>query len=156
MALTRTVESLRREIGAYQGREATLRDTLLTTQRIVEDLKAEARREAERILNEAREAGTVMIREAEERVDALKRETAALEERRSALVTRFRDMLLATLDVLDQKLTAQPDATGELGGVGVDPKPTEDFLFSEPADGVLVADNEALKDHGTPKSEQAG
>ena len=43
MALGRRVEELRREVAGYQAREATLRDTLLTTQTIVEDVKAKAK-----------------------------------------------------------------------------------------------------------------
>ena len=51
MALSRTVEELRREVAGYQSRETTLRDTLLTTQTIVEDVKAKAHQEAEALLD---------------------------------------------------------------------------------------------------------
>jgi len=141
MALSRTVESLRREITEYQSREAVLRDRLLTTQQTVEDLKAEARQEAERILGEARGKATAMVREAEDQVVALGEELDALKERRASLVTRFREMLTFSLDLLEAEAACDiPDSNGsgapiELavpdGEEGEGAGGAEDFLFSE-------------------------
>jgi cell division initiation protein len=101
MALTRTVEELRREVAGYQSRETTLRDTLLTTQTIVEDVKAKARREAEELLDEARDRAAALVQETEERTNGLEAAIDALVQRKRALTSRFRDLLLATLDILD-------------------------------------------------------
>ncbi|KHK04261.1 DivIVA domain-containing protein [Desulfovibrio sp. TomC] len=131
MALTRANDCLTREIAEYRSREATLRDTLLTTQQIVEDLKIKARQEAERILDEARDQAAAMLAEAKGQAAALARDIDVLAARKAALVARFRDMLLASLDILDaqaQSASGQDaealdlDATtaGEEGGMFAD------------------------------------
>lgn len=101
MELGRRVEELRREVAGYQARESTLRDTLLTTQTIVEDVKAKAHREAEGLLDEARDQAEALIREARQQVVSLGAQVDILRQRKTALTSRFRDMLLAALDILD-------------------------------------------------------
>ena len=110
MALGRANEELRREMAEHRAREATLRDTLLTTQQIVEDLKGKARLEAERILDEARDQAASLLGEARGQAAALAGEIDALAARKAALAARFRDILLATLDILDAQVPAA-DAT---------------------------------------------
>ena len=117
MALTRTVETLRQEVAGYQARETTLRDTLLTTQAIVEDVKAKARREAEEMLDVARDQAAVLVREAQARTCALRGEIDALGQRKAALTARFRDLLLATLDILDS------DAARDQSAAATAPEP---------------------------------
>lgn len=101
MALARTVEELRREVEGYRSRETTLRDTLLTTQTIVEDVKAKAKREAEGLLDQARDEADALVREAREQALRLGADIDTLAQRKTALATRFREMLMAALDILD-------------------------------------------------------
>ena len=101
MALTRANDGLAREIAEYRAREATLRDTLLTTQRIVEELKGKAREEARRIVEEARGEAAAMVAEARGRVDALAGEIDALAARKAALAQRLRDMFTGALALLN-------------------------------------------------------
>ena len=63
MALTRANDGLAREIAEYRAREATLRDTLLTTQRIVEELKGKAREEARRVVEAAKSEAAAIVAE---------------------------------------------------------------------------------------------
>jgi cell division initiation protein len=149
MTLSRTVEALRREVGEYRGREETLRDTLLTTQKIVEDLKADARQEAERILDEARDKASAVVQDAEERAVALGREVDALRLRKTALAARFRDMLLSALDILDTEVSAdagdagEQDAAGKSAGCATattGDAASEDFTFNGPV-GADTASN---------------
>ena len=118
MALIRTNAVLTREVAEYRAREATLRDTLLTTQQIVEDLKGKARQEAERILDEARDQAAAMVAAAKGQTAALARDIDALAARKAALAARFRDMLLAALDILD----AQTESAPGLDADGTDPE----------------------------------
>lgn len=104
MALGRANDALTRELAEYRAREATLRDTLLTTQQIVEDLKGKARQEAERILDDARDQAAALLGEAKGQAAALAGEIDALAARKAALTARFRDMLLAALDILDAQV----------------------------------------------------
>mgnify|MGYP001197141934 CR=1 FL=1 len=115
MALVRTVAELRREMGEYQARESTLRDTLLTTQTIVKDLKAKAIQEADGILEAARDKAAALIRQAEEQAAAKTCEIDALRLRKTRLAARFREMLLAALDILDNESAADTQEAGEQG-----------------------------------------
>ena len=101
MGLGRANEALRRELAEYRAREATLRDTLLTTQQIVDELKIKARQEAERILDEARDQAAALLAAGEGQAAILAGEIDALAARKAALTARFRDMLLATLEIFD-------------------------------------------------------
>jgi cell division initiation protein len=112
MALARAVEELRREVEGYRARETTLRDTLLTTQTIVEDVKAKARREAEGLLDQARDQAEALVGEAGEKARGLSADIDALVQRKTALTTRFRDMLMAALDILDAQEAEDEAASG--------------------------------------------
>ncbi|BAH75671.1 DivIVA domain-containing protein [Solidesulfovibrio magneticus] len=101
MALTRANDGLAREIAEYRAREATLRDTLLTTQRIVEELKGKAREEARRIVEAAQNEASAIVAEARGRADALADEIETLEARKADIAGRFRNMLTAALALLD-------------------------------------------------------
>jgi len=112
MALGRANDTLRREMAECRAREATLRDTLLTTQQLVEDLKITARQEVGRLLDEARgQAATVLetareqaaalVAESRERVAALAAELDALAERKATFTARFRGMVRDALEIFD-------------------------------------------------------
>ena len=135
MALSRTVESLRRDVSECQSRETELRDTLLAAQRSVEELKAEARQEAERTVTAAREKAAAIVSEAEDQVVALGEELDALQERRTSLVTKFREMLTFSLDLLEAETSFEASPPGS----------------GEPADPDLPGD-----DAGATSEEQAG
>lgn len=108
MGLGRANEALRRELAEYRAREATLRDTLLTTQQIVDELKIKARQEAERILDEARDQAAALLAAGQGQAAILTGEIDALAARKAALTARFRDMLLATLEILDAQAEPVP------------------------------------------------
>lgn len=117
MALTRANDGLAREIAEYRAREATLRDTLLTTQRIVEELKGKAREEARRVVEAAKSEAAAIVAEARGRADALAGEIEALAARKAAVTGRFRDLLTQALALLDAE--AAEDATlGATPGLG--------------------------------------
>ena len=111
MALTRANDGLAREIAEYRAREATLRDTLLTTQRIVEELKGKAREEARRIVEAAKGEAAAIVAAARGQADALAGEIEALAARKAAMTGRFRDMLTAALTLLDAE-TVGDEARG--------------------------------------------
>ena len=117
MALTRANDGLAREIAEYRAREATLRDTLLTTQRIVEELKGKAREEARRIVEAAKSEAAAIVAEARGRADALAGEIEALAARKAAVTGRFRDLLTQALALLDAE-TAEDAARGATPGMG--------------------------------------
>ena len=117
MALSRANDGLAREIAEYRAREATLRDTLLTTQRIVEELKGKAREEARRIVETAKSEAVAIVAAARGQADALAGEIEALAARKAAATGRFRDLLTAALALLDAEAAGDEtrDATARMG-----------------------------------------
>lgn len=119
MALSRANDGLAREIAEYRAREATLRDTLLTTQRIVEELKGKAREEARRIVEAARHEAAAIVAEARGQADALTGEIEALAARKAAMTGRFRDLLTAALALLDAEAAGDEPQDATAGMVRV-------------------------------------
>lgn len=88
-----------------RSREMTLKETLLTTQKVTDDLKANARREAEIVLAEAELRAERIVRDAEERrfhligeIQEIKRQKISFESSLRALVEGH--MRLLDLDVV--------------------------------------------------------
>ena len=67
-ALREDTKRLEKHLKEYKSIEATLRDTLMTTQQIVEEYKNNAKKDAELIRKEAELKAEEMIREAQEKV----------------------------------------------------------------------------------------
>jgi cell division initiation protein len=76
-----------------RAREATLKDTLVTTQRMTDDLKANARKEAEILIADAQLRGERIVRDAEQRriqmiseIQEIRRQKISFESSLRALV----------------------------------------------------------------------
>jgi cell division initiation protein len=67
-ALKENAQRAESQIKGYRDMEATLRETLMTAQQMVEDYKTNARKEAELVLKEAEVKAEGLIREAQENV----------------------------------------------------------------------------------------
>lgn len=76
-ALTR-LEILDKKLAEYAEREATLRDTLVTTQKMTEDMKATAQREAQLIIDAAHHKASAITSAAEHKTDGLREALAGL------------------------------------------------------------------------------
>ncbi|PLX93177.1 MAG: cell division protein DivIVA [Desulfuromonas sp.] len=83
----------RSSIEEMKAREVTLRETLLTTQKVTDELKATARREAELLINEGKLQAERIVRESDERrlqligeIQELKRQKVTFESSLKALV----------------------------------------------------------------------
>jgi len=67
-SLKEQLSRLEEQMKEYGRMENTLRETLMTTQQMVEDYKTNARKEAELIIKEADLKADTMVRDAQERV----------------------------------------------------------------------------------------
>ncbi|MDA8433151.1 MAG: DivIVA domain-containing protein [Nitrospiraceae bacterium] len=67
-SLKENVQRAESHIKEYKDMEATMRETLMTTQQMVEDYKTNARKEAELLIKEAELRADNTIREAQEKV----------------------------------------------------------------------------------------
>jgi len=85
-----------------EGREKTLHETLVTTQRIAEEFKENAKREAQLLLREAQLQAEKLLEEARQEQSKLTGEIAALRRQRRQIA----EELLATL-TMHQRLVEQ-------------------------------------------------
>ncbi|MDQ6801836.1 MAG: DivIVA domain-containing protein [Acidobacteriota bacterium] len=98
--LSRENVMLREDLDDHNQRERILKDTLLSAQRVSEDVKSNARKEAELIVKDAELLSERLVSQAMNRVSDLERTIQDLKvERRSA-----RNKLQATLDTIQQLL----------------------------------------------------
>jgi len=98
--LTRDSVILREDLQDHSNRERILKDTLLSAQKVAEDLTGNARKEAELIVKDAELLADRLIGQAMQRVGDLERTIGDLKiERRTA-----RNKLQSTLDMIQQLL----------------------------------------------------
>jgi len=84
-----------------QRREATLKETLLTTQRMTDELKANARREAELMIANAQLRSEQLLLQAEERRQKMVTDIQALRREKVAFETNLRMAIESHLRLLD-------------------------------------------------------
>ena len=109
--LSRDSAVLREDLEDHSNRERILKDTLLSAQKVAEDLTANARKEAELIVKDAELLSERVIGQAMQRVGEIERSITDLKiERRSV-----RNKLQSTLDSVQQMvvLDAEQEATEE-------------------------------------------
>jgi cell division initiation protein len=85
----------------YRQMEVTLRETLMTTQQIVEDYKTTARKEAELIIKEAELRADNMIKEAQEKVVKIHEDIVDLKGIRRHFKEEIRRLLDSHLKMLE-------------------------------------------------------
>lgn len=88
-------ESAEKEIQLIELRkkEETLNNTLLNVQRLVEDLKANAQREASLIIKEAELKAEEIKKDAEQSLFGLKNELTDLKRQKAIFIERFRGLM---------------------------------------------------------------
>ncbi|MGZ8709150.1 MAG: DivIVA domain-containing protein [Thermoanaerobaculia bacterium] len=109
--LGRDVGMLREDVEDHTNRERILKDTLLSAQKVAEDLTANARKEAELIVKDAELLAERLISQAQQRVADLEKSIGDLRmERRAA-----RNKLTTTIDMIQQMivLDAEEEANEE-------------------------------------------
>ena len=109
--LSRDSAVLREDLEDHSNRERILKDTLLSAQKVAEDLTANARKEAELIVKDAELLSERLIGQAMQRVADLERSITDLKIERRAV----RNKLQSTLDSVQQMvvLDAEQEANEE-------------------------------------------
>ncbi|HEX7190140.1 MAG TPA: DivIVA domain-containing protein [Thermoanaerobaculia bacterium] len=110
--LSRENAMLREELDDHSHRERILKDTLLSAQKVSEDVKSNARKEAELIVKDAELLSERVIAQAMQRVSDLERTIQDLKIERAAVRMRLQGTLdsvqhLIALDA-EQEATEQP------------------------------------------------
>jgi cell division initiation protein len=103
------------EIEEHRDREATLREAMLTAQRAIEDMRDQARREAEVVVSEAEVRAEKIIHNAHARVTKILEEVGELKRQRARAVEELRGILNThqkLLELHDQSVEREvPQAT---------------------------------------------
>jgi cell division initiation protein len=110
--LARENAMLREELDDHSQRERILKDTLLSAQKVSEDVKSNARKEAELIVKDAELLSERVVAQAMQRVSELERAIQDLKIERAAVRNRLQGTLdsvqhMVSLDA-EQEATEQP------------------------------------------------
>jgi len=103
--LARENSMLREELDEHSQRERILKDTLLSAQKVSEDVKANARKEAELIVKDAELLAERVVAQAMTRISDIERAIQDLKIER----TSARNKLQATLDTMQQMLAVDAE-----------------------------------------------
>lgn len=96
----------REDLAEMRQREATLKETLLTTQRVTDELKANARKEAELQLADAQLRAERIVRAAEERRVQLISEIQEVKRQKISFESSLRAVVESHLRLLDLEVVA--------------------------------------------------
>lgn len=108
-ALEVRVAELEGQLGEYRNRESTLRDTLMTTQRVTDDLKSAAQKEAQLIIEAARAKADSLLNQCNQRLARLQDEIATAHRVRAQVYMQVRASLEQHLTLLNMTF-AEGDA----------------------------------------------
>jgi len=95
------LEELESELARQKELEQALRNTLLSAERMADDMRTQARREADVIVAEARSAARDIVSGAESERERVRTEIRRLQEVETGVRADYRAFLLAALDRLD-------------------------------------------------------
>jgi len=109
--LARENAMLREELDDHNQRERILKDTLLSAQKVSEDVRANARKEAELIVKDAELLSDRLVSQAQARVGDLERTIQELKMERRAARNKLQTMLDTTQQLL--MLDAEQEANEE-------------------------------------------
>ncbi len=101
--LRERVHELEGEVSALKAEEKEIKKMLLSAQKLIDELKAQAEREAEIIIEEAKAKGEKILEEAREEERRLRGLILELQRHRISWASEFKAMLRKYLDMLEQE-----------------------------------------------------
>jgi len=101
--LIKKVKRMEASVDEFRQRDETLRDTLMSTQKMVDDIKGGAQREAQLILDEAKAKAESMVQQGHNRLAQLYEDIENLKRQRSQFEIQLRGLLETHLRVLDSE-----------------------------------------------------
>jgi len=99
--LIKKVKRMEASVDEFRQRDETLRDTLMSTQKMVDDIKGGAQREAQLIMDEARSKAESMVQQGHNRLAQLYEDIENLKRQRSQFEIQLRGLLETHMRVLD-------------------------------------------------------
>jgi cell division initiation protein len=108
------ISSLQSKLNEYEQREKDLRDTLLTTHKMVDDIKQNAEKEAEVIVEQAKVKAQDIVAQAQNRSASIEEECLQLQKQRIQFKTRLKSLLETYQQFLDmEEENEQPESETE-------------------------------------------
>jgi cell division initiation protein len=108
-ALQQEVQFLRSIVDEHRERESILKNTLLTAQRVSEEIKEASRKQGEATVKEAELQADKLLELAQGRAKTIERETIDLRSMRQTLRTDIRALVLRIEHILDAQEEAEVD-----------------------------------------------
>jgi len=108
-ALEARADQLEAQLAEHRGREATLRDTLMTTQRVTADLKAAAQKEAQLILEAAHAKAESLLNQCNQRLNRIQEDIAVAHRVRTQVYMQVRASLEQNLALLNMTFVDSED-----------------------------------------------
>lgn len=96
------IDRLNKEVERLKGMEDTLKDTIISAQKMAEDFKEAARKEAENIVAEARVRAEKILFDAEKRVSELSSELARLSGKAVEIKETVRAIMTSFLENIER------------------------------------------------------
>lgn len=111
--MKRRIKRLEMTLKEYRQRDETLRDTLVSTQKMVDDLKVAASREARIIMDEARAKAEATVQKGYHRLAQIHEEIEGLKRQRSQFEIQLKGLVKSHLELLESN-EADRDAVEEM------------------------------------------
>ena len=108
--LTEKAEELTKHLKAYEDTEQLLKDTLVTAQKATNQLREDAKKEAQLIVEKAKLEGERIKRDAEQQIRYVGDEIRALEAKRSALSDEIAGIARTYLAMAERVKDRKPNA----------------------------------------------
>ena len=106
-ALQNQVEALSKNLEDYKSREKILQNTLVTTQKMVEDLKANAHKQAKLIVEEAHAKAEDILNQAHKRLAQIHEDITELKRQRTHFEIRLRALIESHLKLLETSINEE-------------------------------------------------
>ncbi len=105
------IQRLEAQVRSHQEREDSLRNTLVTAQKMTEEIKANAKREAELIVREGELNAERLLEQAHRKLAQVQAEIAELVRQRDLFASKLRGLLKTHFELLETQ-TTRPGTPG--------------------------------------------
>jgi len=99
-----------RRLEEFKERERTLKETMITAQKIVEDIKGAARKEAEVVVSQAEIQAEKIVRGAQDRLVQIIEDIQELKRQKAQLLSNLQGIVTAHQKLLEVQAEAEADA----------------------------------------------
>jgi cell division initiation protein len=95
------IQRLEAQLRVHQEREDSLRNTLVTAQKMTEEIKANAKREADLLIRETELKAERLLEDAHRKLGQVQAEIAELKRQRDLFASKLRGLLKTHMELLD-------------------------------------------------------